>query len=800
MFWNNNNKIIYNLTFKSIKTSKMKNFFIILTVVLSVSLLSGISLTMLGIQENEKRQLETMQHVIYHNITDKQIKGLQQDIRVDCMSLYKLGKSMEVDNYILTPCYYDDVQNQIVTIKIAEGSYPQKIDEIAVDKSYMERINKEAVIGQKLEFTFLDGSKEEFTITGFTDNKLVSSVYHLLFSKEYAKKGSQLKDIPYNAAVRIKDTKNISENEFLDEIRQIGSDLNIERKNINENNAFVNSLDITNQEILIIVIVGTGILFVSILVIYSIFYLSVVGRVRQFGQFRTIGMTKKQIKKMVNLEGIILCIIGFPIGFLIGSLFAYFIKPQGWNFKTTIVVFFIILIVDLITILISIRKPAKLASSISPIEASKSSGYVDNTNKKVSKKLHRELNPFSLAKISSNRNRKKTLLTVISLGIGGVLYIIGATYIISMNREEYSRQSYFRFGEYDIYLSSNAVQTNEHEYTGIQLDNPLNNELIKEIKKIDGVNNIMEFKKLYLKYEYNNIHEEDSFAGFSRQDIEIIKKNLIEGNFDYDTMIEKNQLIISSNDVAKEIFGWEFKIGDKVKISYFNGKEDIETEFEIVGSIDYNSDIYEILCNSGWFIVPDELLDKMMPNINLNVNIIISTDFKEKGDKIETKLNEIVDKNPLLQLATLKQELIEDKKTYDILVSTIIGLAVFIIGFSLINLINTLITNIMTRQQEFAMLQSIGMSNRQLTKMIQSEGILLALGNIVITLLIGTPCGFILIKLMVKIGADYMHYKFPIWYFLVYILIIIIAPVIISASCIKYFQKKSLVERLRKID
>ena len=65
------------------------------------------------------------------------------------------------------------------------------------------------------------------------------------------------------------------------------------------------------------------------------------------------------------------------------------------------------------------------------------------------------------------------------------------------------------YGEVRIYLSENAAQVNEQGYSGVQVDNPLNETLIQEISDIDGVNRIIAFEKLYGTFEYNGRREDD---------------------------------------------------------------------------------------------------------------------------------------------------------------------------------------------------------------------------------------------------------------------------------------------------
>ena len=135
---------------------------------------------------------------------------------------------------------------------------------------------------------------------------------------------------------------------------------------------------------------------------------------------------------------------------------------------------------------------------------------------------------------------------------------------------------------------------------------------------------------------------------------------------------------------------------------------------------------------------------------------------------------------------------------FTLLFSVMIGLSLFIIAFALINLFNTLITNILTRGREFAMLQSVGMTRKQLAKMLRVEGLTLSAGNLLITLVLGTAAGYVMIWLLRYFGADYMHFVFPAWFFFGYAVFIVLVPVLITEYMVRRFQKQTLVERLRE--
>lgn len=84
----------------------------------------------------------------------------------------------------------------------------------------------------------MDGTTEKFIVSGYTDSGINSEVYAVLFSKEYAEKGAQFKNIPYGALVRINGADKMSKDEFIEVIHSIGQDYGIQRKYINENNFF----------------------------------------------------------------------------------------------------------------------------------------------------------------------------------------------------------------------------------------------------------------------------------------------------------------------------------------------------------------------------------------------------------------------------------------------------------------------------------------------------------------------------------------------------------------------------------
>ena len=194
-----------------------------------------------------------------------------------------------------------------------------------------------------------------------------------MYSKAYADNSRALRDIPYTALVKIVDAGDMQISEFSGVVNNLAVKYEIDRNQVNINGNFEYSLQKTSA-VLLIGVVGLIILFAAVVVIYSIFYLSVTGRIHQIGQLRTIGMTKKQINRMIFSEGLMLSGIGIPAGILIGIVSAYFIRPGGFTGAGLFLTVCMSAAFGVLTVLFSVSKPAKMAGNISPVEAVRYTG------------------------------------------------------------------------------------------------------------------------------------------------------------------------------------------------------------------------------------------------------------------------------------------------------------------------------------------------------------------------------------------------------------------------------------------
>ena len=563
---------------------------------------------------------------------------------------------------------------------------------------------------------------------------------------------------------------------------------------------YLDSLSVDSQQIILCVLVGGVILLACVLVIYGVFYLSVIGRIHQFGQLRTIGMTKKQLKKFVSREGRLLFLRSVPIGIIIGGVAGYFMKPQGFSILNTLIIAAAVFVIIYVITMLSVHKPAKIAGNVSPMEALR---YVpqDGMKQTSGRKQCRNLTPAGLGIMNFSRNRKKTAITMLSLGLGGILFMTAATYMSSFSKENYARQGDFQEAEFIIGYSPSAIELNENGLSGMQAETPLGDEMIGQITSIDGVEKVTERKGFGVQYDFPQ-HDEygsnDIIYPLTEEEMQGIDSYVTEGTADTEALLSGEQVLVAGNDTVEEIYGWKFQTGDKVTLHYYDGGGMAEKEVEIAGilSAAFDRDHNGI---EGWFVMPEQAVLDWLSYDSINSSLLISTD-PAKEASVGEQLDQIVGERPELTMETLAQRRIAYGQSADQIFGAISGLAIFIMMFSILSMMNTLITNIVTRKQELAMLESIGMSKGQIRKMLLGESLLLVGVTVGVTMTVGTLCGYILCHMLRGIGAVYMQFRFPFEFALGYDAVLILVPLLITVVSMKSFAREALVERLRGME
>ncbi|MCI8642614.1 MAG: FtsX-like permease family protein [Lachnospiraceae bacterium] len=793
-------KMISLMSKQSLKSSRMRNLFVMITIVLASALLTTILMFAMRQKQQVKNNLSHRQQVGYYNLTNEQVEMLKADDRIAYQIQAKTGILSQMDGFDVMPYYVSELSDKIQIGELREGKLPEKEDEVAAQAAMLKKMGVEPGVGSSVTFTFYDGSTETFRVSGILNGSDTVKQFSVFFSENYAQNGSQLKDMPYEVYAKLYGATTMHPEDCKEAMYLIGSDAGIERKYVSPSKSFIESLSVDTQSVMVYGMVGAVILLACILVIYGVFYLSVIGRIHQFGQLCTIGMTKKQMKRFVSREGGVLYLRSAPIGILIGGIAGYFIIPDGFNIVNTLLIIALVFSVIYVITMISVRKPARLAAAVSPMEALR---YVpqDGMKKGANKKLCRKLSPVGLGMMNFSKNRKKATVTMLSLALGGILFMTAATYMSSFDKENYARQGYFVDAEFHIGYAQSAIELNENGMSGIQAEMPLNDEMVQEISALDGVEKVMEIKSFGIRFDYPKNDEygnDDIIYPLSGEETREIGKYLEDGSADYDKLMSGNYILVAGNGNAAEIYGWEFTVGDTIILHYYDGSKMTEKEVTILGVLN-DKYVLDHEGLEGWFLMPEQAVLNWLAYDCLNAHLLVSTGA-DKEEWVGKALTEMLEEKSKLYLETFADRKVAYEQTANQMFGAISGLAIFIMMFSILSMMNTLITNIVTRKQELAMLESIGMSKVQIRRMLLGESLLLVLATVGVTVTIGTLSGYILSNVLYNMGAFYMAFKFPVSFALIYAGILIIVPLLITFVSMQSFSKEALVERLRGME
>jgi len=791
MFQNNNEAVIKRLAKSSLRANKRRNVFIILTIAISTCLMATISLATLGSEQERINDIDGMYQAAFFNVSQDTLAALKADPTLDGAGEYFSIMEKRVQDYSVN-CIYMDNDMLRLSKSTWEGSLPTKQEDVMLERAYLTKLGMTANIGDTVLLDFGEGERE-YHVTGFFQYKSKSASASN-FSVIRYQKSFLTNDASRIVYIRIADSSGMSAKTLENAIFDVGQRHGLARKDVSMSSRYFNVIEPVNMgNLLIMVGIAAIVAVASVLVIYSIFYISVTGKVREYGQLRTIGTTQKQIKKIVLWEGCHLSAIGIPMGLLVSCIIAFCTVPKGWNTLTTFKVCFALAILTFIVVLFAIHRPMKIAASTSPMEAIRYSAASDTIKTMKIKKLHRRITPIRLAVMNFSRNRKKSILTLFSLGFSGILLMCAASYSGSISIEGMARGDLFAYGDYHLSLTTeNSDNSDGYAISRIQQNNPLDEAMKQQILALDGVAGIQTEEEAKIHYILPNGTREESYvSGFSKSETDLINSRLESGTCDYRQCMEQNGIIVMIADLYKQLYGREPVVGDKLTFEFYTPDGIIQKEYTVLGVMNGR-------LKDGTFLMPEEaLLNVMGTNINAQFSIAAKP---EKKDAVEAALKSITSTNSSLKLETLDELVDEAHASMQPLFAVIYTIVLIIAFFGIINLINTVVTNIFARKQELGVLQAIGLSNKQLNQMLQSEGLIFTLGTIIATLTVGTGLGWLLCEGIRHFSeTHYIDYHFPLRSVSLFIAVFLIIQIIITHASSKSLKKQSLVERIREL-
>lgn len=571
------------------------------------------------------------------------------------------------------------------------------------------------------------------------------------------------------------------------------------------------------------------------LIIYNIFQISVASSIRFYGRLKTLGTTKKQLKKMIYGQADRLSLIGVPIGLLIGYLLGAVLVPimitKGTGEAKTAVnpyIFIGAALFACLTVRISCRKPAKIAGKVSPVEALRYTDAETVSRRKIKKTAGGASIP-KMALANLGRNKKRTFTVICSLTLGLVLLSCIYAKNASFDIDKYMSQTVISdFEVEDRSISSTFGIYNPHGTT-------ISPELVQKIEGLTGL------ERTGHLYSQAFIHEIGASALANIQTyyntngrlayMEATDTGLAESYHDMIESGECTSILYGIDGLILDTFAQEGRIlegtfdkekfmsGGYVVMEAAAGAEDTERETQPTYSVgdqaDLNGRKYEVMAivtdiptitegvNSSIqdflsFYLPADTFRMMYPDNTLRKLFFdVSEEYQPQAEAMLTDYRNNVDKSLNF---TSKSTLIEHYKEQT-RANTVMGFAIsLIIAFvGILNFVNSMVTAIVSRQKEFAMIQSVGMTKRQLRSMLIDEGLYYAGSTLVVSYILSTLGVLIGVRMMVD-GDWTSTFHFTLMPLVICTPVLIALALLIPYICFKNLEKQSIVERLRAAD
>ena len=696
---------------------------------------------------------------------------------------------------------------QNLPIELKEGRLPQNNTEIVISDHIIENAKVDFSVGQMITLEIgkrlIDGEMlaqsnpydeteifeaeftKTYTIVGIAKRSNMESysapgytVYSLLEDKSHANQLYVLLKQPSWAF-------HFAEDFHLEE-EQVSTNAEVLRFEGTSSNEAVN----TTLYILAGIIIAI-IMFASISVIRNSFTISVTERLRQFGMLASVGATSKQIKKTVTFEGILLGIIAIPLGIVggivgiwitlsvINGIIQEFSGGMLLNLHVSWQAIAIAAVLAFVTISLSAILPARKAAKISPIDAIRSSNDIKMTAKKL--KTPRFLLKLfgiqgEIALKNLKRSKKKYRTTIFSIFVSITIFIAFSSFIeygFKVSGAYYTEVDYNYVVQSDDAGDYQQIITLEDikEYAivrqaGIQmpLDYISDNILYPEEKENYIFRVITLNQEAYKQY----------LASIGVQDTQ--GAILVDKNVQYE------------DGKMREYEATNLKKGDSINLNGVSIQIEKKTTKVPFGQ-------EETFSNSALLVVPEEIFNQICSAYEIPVTA--GTLYIDSGNtgNLSDKIKQI-DEDLLENCFDLTENIRYQNAIVLVISIFLYGFIILISLIGVTNIFNTVTTNMALRSKEFAVLKSIGMTDKEFKKMIHFESLFYGLKS----LLYGIPVGILLSYLIfLAIGNMYeTAYQLPYVAIMISILFVFVIIFMTMAYSVSRIKKQNMMETIRK--
>lgn len=830
---------VFHLALQRLRYNKSRTLLTGIAILLTTMLLMAIGTVGVAILDMN-RQIYSLSdyHASFNGLTPEQVQTLSSHIRVETLQTSETfadiynGKMNGVLTYteVLRDDRTESADRTTHALTFEEGHYPEAENEICSSPVFFRRVGAEPVIGGKVTLSFrINGKGEiltkEFTISGLMpdveidegidDSRLMWAAHvSKALLQEYEDAG--LYEAEPDATLRVYGEEELTFDEMKERILSVAADIGLEELHVNLNKEYLSVVTDPGTEIIaIIAVICLIVILFSALVIYSIYYVGVITDVQEIGKLKALGASKHQIAGMFYWQGAIVSAIAIPAGLLIGFLLPYFLFPLVlWAYQSgsaissysrdaveavtgqihmfSLPVLFAAAAASLATVVVSLQKPIRMAKKVSPVEAIR---YQENTTDQKSRRGHHSVKVSTLTFANLTRNKRRTAVTILTMGLSCVLFICVSAVLSSISAEDIAR---WNIPKGDFRISLKYARYYDKEYPENNLDNLVqknyfNDAFLSQLLSIEGVEKVERAPGIILSSTdmesamYEDYDGRQPLSYFTREDVAELSAYLEQGSIDYDRMTANNE-IVCTHVYSFEQYG--LSIGDTFPLTLHDGSRKIPFTTTLTALTQPDS-------NFSYLIMTEDTWNSLGLTCDPTTDIYLYAD-NEHYDSVKETLLKIVSENEYFTMNAMDVELKIGHSSIDLFRNPVYLLLSLIAVIGFINLINTMITSIVTRKKELGILQALGLSDRQLVRMLSGEGLVFTAGTLLISLTLGNFFGYLFYKWAKQ--EDLMNisrYHYPLWQSVSLALVLLGGQFLITCFISRKMKRESLIDRIR---
>lgn len=827
MLKNNNQTMVDTISKRTMKSNRTRNIVAIIAIILTTFMFTSVFSFGFSLAKNMNtmmaRKMGTIGCFGLENPTDEQIKTIENIEGIKAVGeKITVGDAELGKGNILRVFYLDQNEfevNYSPAISEINGTYPKEKDQVMVSKAGLELLGiKDPKKNMDISIT-VQKKQENFKLSGwFTGYESGASANQVFVSKAFVdEKGLTVqKDGMLDISTKLFAKSDVAK-ALLSKV-----DLKEKQEILGAEYTSEDSIDTYVGVGIAMGIMGLIIVLSGYLLIYNVMYISVTKDIRFFGMIKTIGTSPKQIKHIVKKQAYHLAIIGIPIGVALGTLVSFFVVPYAiqmfhndgdqalptaMTFEPGIYIGTVLF--AFVTILLSCRKPAKLASRISPVEAEKYTGIKESKIK--AKKGGQGQKLYKMAFRNVFREKKRAILVYASLFMGTMAFLSCNAFFGTMKVDNYI----------DYYLPNDfTIYPNSEKYP----DSKLANEIYDQLKQLDGIKTIEKNRGVEVNLDF----DKELYAPFLNSKIGAVEeqeaqyKEYETGKTPYTTIVtgvssrmmkEYNKRAYKKIDIEKFEKGeiclmgpintnkdTDFLAGKTISMTDTKTGKKMQME---IGSAFNDNQTRGLNVAYNWgalgiprcILVSQNVIDKLS---NDPITSYIIMDIEQNSyDSVKKQIDTLTKNNDVISMVEDKKSEAESTRTSMIsmrIITSAIGIILILIG--LLNFINVMLTGVYTRRKELAVLESIGMTKKQIKKMLMFEGTYYGIITLVLILTAGNAIVYGVAGLAQKM-ANYAVFYYPLIPMIIMVIVIFAVCMIVPILVYRVLAKESVTERLR---